>query len=226
MESASEFLRVLQQGQSRLRSVSSAFRALRLRLAHAGQVLEDVLLPQRVHGTESLCGGVAYRIACVAGSPDLPLKELIALPVELQFVTDRGQLRSVCGIVTEARAGDADGGLATYELVLRDALAVMEKRTNSRVFRYQNELEIVQVLCDEWRHSNTILANAFELELDPLFDLHFQNPNTENVSFFSSSGDFGAQVSTPAASIGSQLVSPARRGLRKMSSCVLPSLSL
>ena len=166
MESASEFLRILQHETS----LSTARRPLRLRLAHGGRLAGDILLPQRVVGSEAVCGGIEYRIACLASSPHLPLKEFIALPAEIQFVTDRGQVRSVCGLVTEARAGDSDGGLAAYELVLRDVFAVMEKRTGSRVFRYQNELEIVQLLCDEWRHSSTVLANAFELEIDPLFD--------------------------------------------------------
>jgi type VI secretion system secreted protein VgrG len=167
VESASEFLRVLQIEKS----LSTTRRPLRLRLAHAGRLAEDILLPQRVVGSEAVCGGIDYRIACLASSPHLPLKELIALPAEIQFVTDRGQLRSVCGLVAEARAGDSDGALAAYELVLRDVFAVMEKRSNSRVFRDRNELQIVQLLCDEWRHSNTVLANAFELEIDPLIDM-------------------------------------------------------
>jgi type VI secretion system secreted protein VgrG len=167
VESASEFLRSLQVEKS----LSTAHRPLRLRLAHAGQLDEDILLPQRVVGSEAVCGGIDYRVACLAGSAHLPLKELIALPAEIQFVTDRGQLRSVCGLVTEARAGDSDGALTAYELVLRDVFAVMEKRTNTRVFRDHNELEIVQLLCEEWRQSSTVLGNAFELEIDPLFDV-------------------------------------------------------
>jgi len=186
VESASEFLRVLQHDKV----LSTAQRPLRLHLAHAGRLAEDVLLPQRVTGSESVCGGIDYRVACLASSPHIALKDLIALPAELQFVTDRGQVRSVCGIVTEARAGDADGGLAGYELVLRDVFAVMEKRTNSRVFRYQNELEIVQVLCDEWRQSNTVLANAFELELDPLFDMRQFPPREQTMQYNESDAAF------------------------------------
>ncbi|MFC5460685.1 type VI secretion system Vgr family protein [Massilia niabensis] len=166
MDSASEFLRVLQHE----RSLSTAHRVLRLRLAHAEGLLDDVLLPQRITGTESICGGLEYRVACVASDPALPLKELIALPAEVQVVLDRGGLRSICGIVTEARSGDSDGGLATYQLVLRDALSIMEKRVNSRIFRQMNELDIVQVLFDEWRHANTTLAGAFEYEFDPLLE--------------------------------------------------------
>jgi type VI secretion system secreted protein VgrG len=182
LESASEFLRVLQHESA----LSTAHRPLRLRLAHSDQLSDDVLLPQRIVGTEAICGGIEYRVACIASSPRLPLKELIALPAEIQIVTDRGQLRSVCGIVTEARAGDCDGALATYQLVLRDALAIMEKRVNSRIFRYQSELEIVQVLFDEWRHSNAVLAGAFEYELDPLFDMR-QFPAREQVMQYNES---------------------------------------
>ncbi|MFC3457589.1 type VI secretion system Vgr family protein [Massilia haematophila] len=186
MDSASEFLRVLQHEKS----LSTAHRALRLRLAHAEELSDDILLPQRISGLESICGGVEYRISCVASDPALPLKELIALPAEIQVVTDRGQLRRICGIVTEARSGDSDGALATYQLVLRDALAVMERRVNSRIFRYQNELEIVQVLFAEWRHANAVLAGAFEYELDPLLDMRLYPPREQTMQYNESDAAF------------------------------------
>lgn len=167
MDSASEFLRMLQHEKS----LTTAHRPIRLRLGHANHLADEVLLPQRVSGCESVCGGLEYVVTCVASTPRLPLKELIALPAEVQLVTDRGQLRGVCGIVAEARAGDYDGGLAVYQLVIRDALAIMEKRINSRVFRYQSELDIVQVLFEEWSRSNGVMASAFDYELDPLFDM-------------------------------------------------------
>jgi type VI secretion system secreted protein VgrG len=170
LETTSDFLRVLRHEKS----PSTANRQLQLKLSMS----DDVLLPQRVAGKELICGGIEYRISCVASTPKLPLKELIARPAEISLMTDRGHRRRVCGIVTEAHAGDFDGGLAAYDLVVRDALAVMEKRTNSRVFRHMNELEIVKVLFDEWRHSNAVLAATFEYELDPLFDLR-QYPTRE-----------------------------------------------
>lgn len=186
MDSASEFLRVLQHEKS----LSTAHRALRLRLAHAEGLSDDILLPQRITGVEAICGGIDYRVSCVASAPTLPLKELIALPAEIQVVTDRGQLRSICGIVTEARSGDSDGALATYQLVLRDALAVMEKRVNSRIFRSQSELEIVQLLFDEWRHANAVLAGAFEYELDPLLDTHLYPPREQTMQYNESDAAF------------------------------------
>ena len=144
-------------------------RPLRLRLAHPTQILEDVLLPQVVQGTEAICGSVEYRIMCVSLDAFIPLKELIALPVAIDIVTDRCGLRSICGIVTEARAGDSDGGLASYQLVLRDALSIMEKRTNTRVFRNKNEVEIVTLILDEWMQTNPIIGTCFHYEMDELF---------------------------------------------------------
>ena len=186
LDSASEFLRVLRHEKS----LSTAHRALRLRLAHAEELSDDILLPQRITGSEAICGGLEYRVSCIASDAALPLKELIALPAEIQVVTDRGQLRSICGIVTEARSGDADGALATYQLVLRDALSVMEKRVNSRIFRYRIELEIVQVLFDEWRHANAVLGGAFEYELDPLFDMRLYPPREQTMQYNESDAAF------------------------------------
>ena len=141
-------------------------RALRLRLAYPECINEDVLLPQRISGSEAICGGIEYRILCVATEAQLPLKQFIAVPAELQIVTDQGQLRRVCGIVAEASAGQSDGGLATYQLVLRDGLALMEKRINTRVFRNKHELQIVQLLFDEWRQGNSVLAASLDLAID------------------------------------------------------------
>lgn len=146
-------------------SLSEANRPIRLRLKQKRHVLDDVLLVKRVTGSEALCGGLEYRLLCVSTRADHPLKEFIGLPVELQFVTDLGDMRAVCGIVAQAAAGQGDGGLATYQLVVRDALALMEYRTNTRIFRNRNELEITKTILDEWRQNNPVLAEAFEVDV-------------------------------------------------------------
>lgn len=143
---------------------SGTGRPIRLRLSHGKRVLDNVLLIKRVTGSETMCGGLEYRLLCVSTSADFQLKEFIAIPAEIQFVTDRGDLHAVCGIVAQAAAGQSDGGLATYELVMRDALTLMEHRGNTRVFRNMNELEITEVILSEWRQTNPILATAFGVD--------------------------------------------------------------
>lgn len=148
--------------------LTQANRPIRLRISHQNTVLDDILLVKRVSGEEKLCGGMEYRLFCVATHAALPLKEFIAQPVELQFVTDQGQLHSVCGIVAQASSGQSDGGLATYQLVVRDALALMEQRINTRVFRNLNEVDVSAALIREWRNLNPILAKAFDFETSAL----------------------------------------------------------
>jgi type VI secretion system secreted protein VgrG len=145
--------------------LTQANRPIRLRLWQQGSALNDVLLVKHVSGQEKLCGGIEYRLLCVSTNVALPLKEFVALPVELQFVTDRGQLRSVCGIVAQASAGQGDGGLATYQLLVRDGLALMEQRFNTRIFRSSSEIDISVALVREWRSVNPILATAFDIDI-------------------------------------------------------------
>ena len=126
----------------------------------------DQLLPQRVCGDESVCGGFAFQILCVSENATLPLKAFIGLPCELQIVTDRGNLRRLCGIVTAAASGQGVRGMATYKLTMRDALAVMDGSLNTRMFRDKNELEIIQLLLKQWQKGNPVLASTFDFHID------------------------------------------------------------
>lgn len=157
--------------------LSAANRPLRMRLAHPDGLFDGALLPQRISGAEAICDGFRYEVLCVSARVGLPFEEWIALPVQLQIVTDRGELRSICGIVTEASAGESDGGLATYQLVLRDALAILEKRINTRVFRKKNEQEIVAILLSEWQ-GKPALGSGFGFEFDQALLLR-QRPQHE-----------------------------------------------
>ncbi|SFM16953.1 contractile injection system protein, VgrG/Pvc8 family, partial [Rugamonas rubra] len=97
--------------------LSAKNRPLRMNLNFPDGVASDVLLPQRIDGVEAVCDGIELRIYCLALDAGIPLKTLVGLPVEVQLVTDQGNLRSICGIVAEASQGESDGGLASYQLV-------------------------------------------------------------------------------------------------------------
>ncbi|MET3133616.1 type VI secretion system secreted protein VgrG [Oxalobacteraceae bacterium GrIS 1.11] len=144
--------------------LSDLFRPIRLRLLHETGVLDDVLLVQKVSGVEQICGGFEYRLLCVSTKANLPLKQFMAMAVELQFVTDRDKLRTVCGFIDSAVAGEADGNLATYELIIKDALSIMDKGRNTRIFRDKSVIDITHAILDEWRHTNSALAASFGYE--------------------------------------------------------------
>ncbi len=155
-------------------------RPLRLRLGFADGTSDNVLLPQRINGVEAVCDGIELRIYCVALDANIPLKTLIGLPAEVQIVTDQGELRSICGIVAEASQGESDGGLATYQLVLRDALAILDLSVNTRVFFKQSELEVVQTVLREARRNNPTLAAAFDVEVETALGLR-QEPARQQI---------------------------------------------
>ncbi|MBA5688183.1 type VI secretion system tip protein VgrG [Duganella sp. LX47W] len=146
-------------------------RPLRMRLGLTGDGGDEPLLPQRIDGVEAICDGIELRIHCLALSASIALKTLIGQPVEVQIVTDQGDLRSICGIVMEASQGESDGGLASYQLVMRDALAVLDLSVNTRVFFNQSELDIVQAVLREARSNIPALAATFEFELDTALSL-------------------------------------------------------
>lgn len=155
----------LEQFQASMNGLTGTNRPIRLRLRTDRGVEDNLLLVKHVNGIEAMCGGIEYRLLCVAAKAGLPLKQFNAMAAELQFVTDKGCLRSVCGIVAQAAEGESDGGLGTYQLVLRDALTLMEGRVNTRVFRGVSEIDITNTILREWRQSNPVLARSFDFAL-------------------------------------------------------------
>jgi type VI secretion system secreted protein VgrG len=143
-------------------------RPIRLRLSARDGVVDDVLLVKHVSGVETICGGIEYSLLCVSTQAGLQLKQFIANPVEVQFVTDSGGLRSVCGVVAGAAEGQSDGGLATYQLIIRDAFSLLDKTCNTRVFRNMSEVDITHILLKEWRAANPVAARAFDYDLTNL----------------------------------------------------------
>jgi len=155
----------VQQTQLLHQELTDSNRPIRLRLAGEKGPLTDRVLVKHVKGQADMCGGFEYRLLCVASQAGLPLKTFMAMAAQIQFVTDRGALHSVCGIVAQASEGESDGGLASYQLVIRDALSLMEARMNTRVFRQASEIDITRTLLREWLHKNPVLARAFDFKL-------------------------------------------------------------
>jgi len=148
--------------------LSEENRPIRLRLFDGSGVLDDVLLVKYVSGTEAVCGGIEYTVLCVATDAGMALKRFIANPVQLQFVTDGGKLRCVCGVVASITEGGSDGGLGTYQLIVRDALSLLDQTFNTRIFRNCDEVGITNIILREWRENNPVAAQAFDFELGGL----------------------------------------------------------
>jgi type VI secretion system secreted protein VgrG len=159
---------ILDELPFQISSLTEANRAFRLRLATKNGVVDDALLIKYVSGVETICGGIEYSLLCVSDTAGLALKQFIANPVELQFVTASGPLRTVCGIVSGVTEGQSDGGLATYQLIVRDALSLLDETCNTRIFRNASEVDIANIVLREWREANPVAARAFDFDFECL----------------------------------------------------------
>ncbi|MGF6240619.1 type VI secretion system secreted protein VgrG [Paraburkholderia sp. GAS38] len=143
-------------------------RPVRLHWGNAQRSLEQVLLVHRLEIDEGLMTGVRGQLTCLSSRADLPSKAFLGLPVTVQLVTDVGKLHNISAIVTACSAGQSDGSLACYQLTLSDALSVMERRVNSRMFRSKSLPDILDVMLREWTQRSPALASAFEFDLSGL----------------------------------------------------------
>ncbi len=140
-------------------------RAVRLNFGAQQKQLEDIVLPQHVDIQESLFGGIDGCLSCISTTAGLPLSLFLGLPVSVQLVTDDGGLHTINGIIVDAREGESDNSLSTYQLFIRDALSILERRINTRIFRQLSVLDIVQTLVREWRQNSSVLAGAFYIDV-------------------------------------------------------------
>ncbi|NPT54568.1 type VI secretion system Vgr family protein [Paraburkholderia elongata] len=198
-------------------SLTQANRAFRLHWGSAQSSLEQVLIAHRIDISEGLCSGIVGHVTCLSTRADLPLNAFIGLPLSVQMVTDRGALHPICAIVTDARAGQSDGSLATYQLTMRDALSVLEGRTNTRIFRTLSVPDVIEKLLGEWQKKSPALARAFDFDLssldrakypvrETLLQFHESDADfirrlcrREGIAWFTAAGERGAAPSADGA---------------------------
>ena len=139
-------------------------RLFTLSFAPGSGIDEGTLLPQELSGDEGISEGFTYTLTCLSADAYLELKQFIGLPVQVSLLTDGGEERALCGLVTRAEFAGSDGGFTRYVLTLQDPFAVLGLRVNSRVFQDLSVREFVDVLLQEHRQNNPVLASCFDLD--------------------------------------------------------------
>ena len=117
---------------------------------------------------EGLMSGIDGQLTCVSTHDHLSPSLFLGLPVSVRLTTDRGGTRTINAIVREVRTGQSDGELTVYQLHVCDALSLMDRRTNARVFRSRSVIEILATLMQEWKLRSHALARAFDFDLSAL----------------------------------------------------------
>ncbi|WP_176317582.1 type VI secretion system Vgr family protein [Burkholderia vietnamiensis] len=143
-------------------------RPVALNFGKAQGALGHLLALQHARVHEGLMTGIHGHLTCVSTRSNLPPQLFLGVPVSMRLVTDRGQLHFINAIVQDVQIGQSDGELCVYQLTVCDALSLMDKRTNSRVFRQLSVVDILATLFSEWRQRSAALAAAFEFDLSGL----------------------------------------------------------
>ena len=138
---------------SLLSSFGSVFsqnaRLLRLRFANDSTIAPDLLLPQRLSGTEALSACYRYELECLSADMHIELKDLLGQPVEIGLLLADGDERVMAGVITQAKQLGGDGGFARYGLRVEPAIATLAHRMNSRVFQDKSVPDIVTAVLEE-----------------------------------------------------------------------------
>ncbi|WP_259658122.1 type VI secretion system Vgr family protein, partial [Burkholderia pseudomallei] len=143
-------------------------RSVALHFGAAQAALGHLLALQHASVQEGLMTGIHGRLTCVSTRRDLPPGVLLGIPVSIRLITDRGQPHTVNAIISDVQIGQSDGELCVYQLTVCDALSLMDKRTNSRVFRKRSVIDVLATLFNEWQQRSPALARAFEFDLSGL----------------------------------------------------------
>ncbi|MGC4060844.1 MAG: phage late control D family protein [Aquabacterium sp.] len=95
----------------------------------------------------------------VSRSADVPLKDLMGLPMAVAIADDRGGQRIVAGFVCRPEALVSDGANTLLQAEIRDVFGVLSLRKNRRIYRDQSVVEVVSQILDEHIRANSVLAS-------------------------------------------------------------------
>ncbi|RQS31125.1 type VI secretion system tip protein VgrG [Burkholderia sp. Bp8992] len=143
-------------------------RPVSLHFGQAQRAVGHLLALHHADIREGLMSGIEGQLTCVSTYDHLPPALFLGLPVSVRLTTDRGNIRAINAIVHEVRTGQSDGELTVYQLDVCDALSLMDRRTNARLFRSRSVPEILATLMNEWKQRSSALARAFDFDLSTL----------------------------------------------------------
>ena len=143
-------------------------RPVALHFGQAQHAVGHLLALHHADIREGLMSGIDGQLTCISTHAHLAPTLFLGLPVSVRLTTDRGDVRAINAIVHDVQAGQSDGELTVYQLRICDALSLMDRRINSRVFRSRNIIDILGTLLNEWRQRSPALARAFDFDLSGL----------------------------------------------------------
>lgn len=96
--------------------------------------LQELLL-QSLEGTEALCTPYRFELILMARDAHIELKQLLSQTVLIEIQLSDGSYRPIHGHITRFGHLRSDGGIASYTATVEPWLALLDQRTNARIFQ-------------------------------------------------------------------------------------------
>ncbi|TWI69396.1 type VI secretion system secreted protein VgrG [Pseudoduganella lurida] len=108
----------------------------------------DVLLLERLHGSEMLGQPFEYRVQLVSAEPDVAAAAVLGKAMSVTIVLPAGGERVFHGVVTRFACAGRAGAYTRYEAVLRPWLWLLTRASNCRIFQQKSVPAIVRAVCE------------------------------------------------------------------------------
>lgn len=123
----------------------------------------DVLLFDRMSGTEQLGRLSEYRVQLVSTRPDLKIADVLGKPIGVHLDLPNGGKRHFGGVVTRFASCGWKGSLCRYEAVVHPWLWLLTRSSNCRIFQDKSVVDIVKAVCGDAAYGGLVELDAGSL---------------------------------------------------------------
>ncbi len=109
----------------------------------------DVLLFDRMTGTEQLGRLPEYRVQMLSSRPDVKIADVLGKPLGVHVLQADGSKRHFHGIVTRFASQGWQGGFSRYEATVHPWLWLLTRASNCRIFQDKSVVDIVKAVCQD-----------------------------------------------------------------------------
>ncbi|MBA5606665.1 type VI secretion system tip protein VgrG [Duganella sp. FT3S] len=123
----------------------------------------DVLLFDRMSGTEQLGRLSEYRVQLVSTRSDLKIADVLGKPMGVHLDLPNGGKRHFGGVVTRFASCGWKGSLCRYEAVVHPWLWLLTRASNCRIFQDKSVVDIVKAVCGDAAYGGLVELDAGSL---------------------------------------------------------------
>ncbi|TFW31982.1 type VI secretion system Vgr family protein [Massilia horti] len=123
----------------------------------------EVLLFQRMTGTEALGRLPEYRVQLLTESGDIKFADVLGKPMGIRVELADGSKRHFHGVVTRFASTGSRDQFACYEATIHPWLWLLTRSSNCRIFQDKSVLDIVKAVCGDAAYGGLVDLDAGSL---------------------------------------------------------------